>query len=309
MGRRGIGPTVGRRGAGDKVRRARAEWRALRSYPTVGDPVLAFLPHPTPLLEGTLVARHDRFLADVRLPDGRLVVAWCVNPGQMEGMVRSGARVWLSRVPPSSPRKLRYTWELVELDGVIVGANTSAPNRIARALLEARSLPGLKRYRGLRSEVQDGAMRVDFRVEQGGRPHLVEIKNCHLVYPDGRGYFPDTVSERASRHLGELAARAEDGAKATVLFTVQHPGARALRPSALHDPAFAGAARAAADRGVRIRAVEAVASPEGYAVTREIPVDLRPYDAERLAAYREANRPWSGWERRGARRGPPSRAP
>ena len=36
--------------------------------------------------------------------------------------------------------------------------------------------------------------------------HYVEVKNCHLVYSDGWGYFPDSVSERASRHVEALAA-------------------------------------------------------------------------------------------------------
>ena len=31
-----------------------------------------------------------------------------------------------------------------------------------------------------------------------------EVKNCHMVYPDGNGYFPDSVSARASRHMQEL---------------------------------------------------------------------------------------------------------
>jgi sugar fermentation stimulation protein A len=266
------------------------------------EPPLA-IPHPRPLLEGRLRARHDRFLADVTLADGAEVTAWCVNPGQMEGLVRPGARVWLSRVPPGSKRKLRYTWELVEIDGRVIGANTAAPNGIARAILEARRLPGLRRYRDLRAEVAYGeGSRVDFELWQGGRRHLLEVKNCHLVYPDGRGYFPDSVSARGAGHMAHLAEEVAAGAKATVLFTVQHPDARALRPSALHDPAFAEAARAAADAGVRFRAVRIVPTPMAYEVHEELAVDLRPYDPDSLRGFREASRGHSGWERRGMAR-------
>ncbi|MEM9193964.1 MAG: sugar fermentation stimulation protein SfsA, partial [Myxococcota bacterium] len=100
------------------------------------------IPHPRRLVAGALVGRYDRFVADVRLADGRVVHAHCVNPGRMEGLVRPGCRVWLSPVPKANRRKLRYTWELTEDDGFIVGANTGAPNRIVEAVLARRVLPG-----------------------------------------------------------------------------------------------------------------------------------------------------------------------
>ena len=113
------------------------------------------LPHPTPLIEGRLVARYDRFIAEVRLADGKTVRAHCVNPGRMEGVVEAGRRVWL-RYVPSKTRKLAYTWELVEdhdEDGkmVLTGADTSAPNRIIGAALSTRAIPGFRRYRALRA--------------------------------------------------------------------------------------------------------------------------------------------------------------
>jgi len=260
--------------------------------------VLLRIPHPTPLLTGRLVARWDRFIAEVDLDDGRRVRAHCVNPGRMEGVVRPGARVWLSPAPPERKRKLKYTWELVEHEGRVVGANTVAPNRIVGELLRARVLPGLRRYRALRAEVAYGeGSRADFCLD-GARPHWIEVKNCHLVYPDGRGYFPDTVSVRAAHHMAALAATVASGARATVLFCVQREDARAVRPSRLHDPDFAEAARHARRAGVRLRALRVRATPAAYEVLDEIPVDLRPYDASQHVVWREARLPFSGWRRR-----------
>ncbi|HJK92045.1 MAG TPA: DNA/RNA nuclease SfsA [Polyangiaceae bacterium LLY-WYZ-15_(1-7)] len=255
-----------------------------------------------PLQTGRLVGRYDRFIAEVALDDGPRVRAHCVNPGRMEGLVRPGAKVWLSAVPPESPRKLRYTWELMEDGGRVVGTNTVVPNAIVGRLLAARVLPGLKRFAALRSEVRYGERsRADFLLE-GKTPHFVEVKNCHLVYPDGRGYFPDSVSERAAHHLEALSAEVRAGAKATVLFTVQRDDVVAVRPSELHDPRFAEAARAAKAAGVRFRAVRIRVTPEAYEVLDAIPVELRRVDVARLRPWREERLRWSGWVRDPAKR-------
>lgn len=259
--------------------------------------MLVSVPHPTPLLEGRLVARYERFTAEIELRSGARIRAHCVNPGRMEGQVRPGVRAWVSAVPESSKRKLRYTWELVEEDGQIVGANTTAPNRIVGELLAARTLPGLRRFRALRREVgyADGS-RADF-VLDGKVPHFIEVKNSHLVYPDGRGYFPDSVSARATHHLEALTSAVQSGAHATVLFTIQRPDVRAIRPSALHDPTFAAAARAASKAGVRFRAVTIRPTLRAYEVVREIPVDLREYDTDAHERWRAEKLKWSGWLR------------
>ena len=75
---------------------------------------------PDPLVSGTLVRRYKRFLTDVELAGGKVVVAHCANPGSMLSVNAPGAEVWLS--PARNPeRKLRYTWELVRVGtGLVV---------------------------------------------------------------------------------------------------------------------------------------------------------------------------------------------
>jgi len=141
------------------------------------------VPHPAPLIEGRLVARYDRFIAEVRLADGRRARCHCVNPGRMEGLIRPGARVWISRAPPSRRRKLRYTWELVELlDGRVVGANTLAPNRLAGALLAARALPG---FRAARVRPSPEGYRVEAELGVDLRPYPIAPRAAwrHLRSP------------------------------------------------------------------------------------------------------------------------------
>ena len=217
-------------------------------------PRILSLAHQRQLLPGTLLGRRKRFLADVQLADGSRVVAHCVNPGRMEGMVIPGAPVFVSRAPPGTKRKLAYTLELVRVGRSLIGANTVEANRIVEALLTQRLLSGFRRYDELRREYRYGERsRADFWVRRGTRQTFIEVKNCHLVYADKRGYFPDSVSDRATRHLEELCEVVRSGNRALVLFLVQHPSARAVRPSDVHDPTFAEAARAARRAGVQFR--------------------------------------------------------
>lgn len=259
------------------------------------------IPHKSPLLEGRLHARYDRFIASIDLP-GERVEAHCVNPGRMEGLVQPGLRAWISRAPEGSKRKLRYTLELLELQGQMIGANTVIPNHLAEILIRAGAIPGLKRFRSLRREVRYGKnSRIDLLLEQGETEHLIEVKNCHLVYPDGGAYFPDSVSTRAAGHLEELMREVGRGRKATVLFLLQRADGAFLRPSELHDPAFAQTARRAAAAGVRFLAAKVDPRPDGFQFLGMIPVDTMPHDMSPLQAYREALLPHSGWTRRGKR--------
>lgn len=256
------------------------------------------LPWPAPLREGRLLRRYDRFLVDVMAADDdSLVTAHCANSGMMEGLVRPGARVWL--LPSSNARRrLEWTWVMVESDGVMVGVDTLLPNRLARAMLDARAVPRVAGYDGVVPEFPHApGSRVDFRLTLPGGAHDVEVKNCHLVYPDGRGYFPDSVSTRATKHLTLLTREAKRGLKATVLFVVQREDVKSVRPSDLHDPDFANAARRAKSAGVNFLALKARPTLEGVEVLGTVPVDLKPYGTARVESWREALRPCSGWVR------------
>jgi sugar fermentation stimulation protein A len=259
------------------------------------DDVTPLFSWPTKLHEGRLVRRYERFIAEVQLRRG-LVRAHCVNPGRMEGMVVPGARVWLSEAPG---RALPWTWELMELDGVIIGANTALPNKLAGEVLRRGLLPGLDDATDVFAERVFGrGHRVDFLMQGPKGSHYVEVKNCHLVYPDRCGYFPDSVSERATSHVNALTRLVQKGHDATVLFTLQRPDVEKLRPSALHDPAFASAMRKAVRQGLKTRAVRLVPTLEGVFFDQEIPVETSRYDVEATRAWCVAYDETSGWERK-----------
>ncbi len=256
---------------------------------------------PTPLLPGRFIRRYERFLVDVKLDSGKELRAHCVNPGRMEGLVQPGARVWLSKSPVTT-RTLTHTWELIELDGRLIGANTGLPNRLMGLALNEGLISRLEDVTAVVPEQAFGrGHRVDFVLERLGGRHLVEVKNCHLVYPDGWGYFPDSNSERAVKHVEALTRVVQRGLRASVYFTVQRDDARGVRPAALHAPAFARALRAAAKKGLEVRAFEFVPSLEGVALGRELAVDVEPYDLAPIREWARALETTTGWLRKDGR--------
>lgn len=248
------------------------------------------LPRERTLIPGVLVRRYQRFLADVRLEGGELVTAHCVNTGAMEGLTEPGNRVWLSEAD-NPKRRTRYTWELVEAQGRIYGASTAEPNRLVGRLLRGGHLPFLGSWREVRAEVPfAGCRRVDFLLRgtprSASKERLLEVKNCHLLYPDGRAYFPDSRSERASHHLEALAAQRSATRDAAVLFVCQMTPVRAVRPSDAHDPVFAETARRVRKEGVRFYAVSIEHRVDAVRLIGRVPVDLRTYDSRRVERWR-----------------------
>ncbi|MBN8958636.1 MAG: DNA/RNA nuclease SfsA [Rhizobiales bacterium] len=230
-----------------------------------------------PLIPATLVRRYKRFLADVILPSSEEITAHVANPGAMTGLAAPGTRVWLSK-SDDPKRKLPYAWELAEVDfgsGVeCVGVDTAYPNRLVHEALLAERIPECAGYPSLRREVRYGEnSRVDFLLEGVGRPVCyLEVKNVHLMRTPGLAEFPDSVTARGARHMQELAAMADAGARAVVLFLIQIGSATRFAPAADIDPAYAASLEAARVRGVEALAYTCAVTTEGIVVDRRVPI-------------------------------------
>ena len=227
----------------------------------------------TPLLPAVLIRRYKRFLADARLEDGTEVTAHCANPGSMMGLAEPGMRIWLE--PNDDPKKkLKYGWRLVEHDtGHFTGVDTSIPNRALKSALIARQVPGLDTYPLVRPEVKYGQnSRIDFLLSGDGQPDLyVEVKSVTLSRQPGLAEFPDSVTARGAKHLGELQAMVDQGHRGMMLYLVQRTDAELVTLAADIDPTYAAAFDAAQAAGVEIAAFGCNISPQEITLGGALP--------------------------------------
>ncbi len=169
----------------------------------------------------------------------------------MLGLKDPGLPAWLS--PARNPeRKLRYTLELVEADGAMVGINTGWPNALAAEAIAAGVIPDLTGYAEIKREVKYGkSSRIDLLLREEGRaPCYVEVKNVHLSRETGVAEFPDSVTARGAKHLDELGDMVEAGARAVMLYVVQRGDCGTFRIAGDIDPAYQSALARARLRGV-----------------------------------------------------------
>lgn len=206
-----------------------------------------------PLVPGRLLKRYKRFLSDIELAGGETVTAHVANPGAMTGLADPGIEVWLSH-SDDPKRTLAWSWQLARIGRHLVGVNANLPNRIVEEALATKKIPELAAYESVRREVRYGTnSRVDFLLEEGddARPCYLEIKNVHLK----RGKlaeFPDAVTARGTKHLGELSRMVEKGARSIMLYVVQRQDCDAFSIAADIDPTYAAALEDARTHGVEV---------------------------------------------------------
>ena len=208
---------------------------------------------PIPLISGRLIRRYKRFLSDVELDSGLQVVAHCPNPGSMLGLADPGNQVWLA--PVDSPtRKLKYSWELVDCNGALVGLNTGHANTIVAEAITQGLVSELSGYPKLRQEVRYGRnSRIDILLEAPDRPPCyVEVKNVTLNRERGLAEFPDAVTKRGAKHLEELSREVESGARSVNFYLAQRGDCSRFEIAADIDPEYARAYESATGRGVEV---------------------------------------------------------
>lgn len=225
------------------------------------------------LIRGTLIRRYQRFKADVRLRNGHIVTALCPNTGSMLACSEPGRTVYLSR-QNRPERKLKYTWELIDMPTSLVGVNTGVPNRLVKESIREGKVPALSEFNSIRSEVKYGEnSRIDLLLEKENNRCFVEIKNCTLV-ENSIACFPDAVTSRGLKHLKELQREVCSGNQAVMFYLVQRMDARVFRPADHIDPAYGRELRDAVRNGVDVLVYDVQIDLRGIVLNHPLPYEI-----------------------------------
>ena len=229
------------------------------------------------LIQGRLIKRYKRFLADIRLENGEIITAHCANPGSMMGLKDEGNVVWLS--PATNPKaKLDYKWELVEVNGSLVGINTAHPNRLVQEAIADGTITELEGYSNLRREMKYGQnSRIDIFLSASTHEEAdcyVEVKSVTLSRQVGIAEFPDSVTARGTKHLQELTQMVADGYRGVMVYLIQRNDCTEFRVAADIDPTYAAALKMALYNGVEAVCYGCNLTSKEILVKQRIPIRL-----------------------------------
>jgi sugar fermentation stimulation protein A len=202
------------------------------------------------MVPGIFLARPNRFIAHVEI-DGQVEICHVKNTGRCRELLTSGAQVWCQRADNPN-RKTKYDLITVKKGDRLINMDSQAPNIAAGEWLRSGGLGDIS---DLKAEYAHGDSRFDFSFLLDGKRCFLEVKGVTLE-DDGVCAFPDAPTERGVKHLKGLTQAAKEGYGAFVLFVIQMPDVKYLRPHDERDPAFGAALREAAENGVTVLAMD-----------------------------------------------------
>lgn len=227
-----------------------------------------------PLLEGTLVRRQKRFLADIKLRSGDEVTAHCVNAGSLSGCAVPGSRVLMS-VHDDARRRYKYQIEIMYSGRTAVGVHGQRPSAVIAEAIRNDKIATLMGYESIRSgEHAPRDTRIDFILM--GRPArecYISVKSATLAY-ENVAYYPDGIVNRGAQHLQALTDLVRDGRRAAIIFVAQRHDVDTFRPADHIDSEYCTALRDAIARGVEALCFRTRVTRKGIDLDQQIPVEL-----------------------------------
>ena len=189
------------------------------------------------LIAGTLIKRYKRFFVDIKVKN-KVITAHCPNTGSMMGLLKKGNKVWLTK-SNDIKRKLKYTLQIIEVNGSKIGVNTHLTNKIFYESLLNGNIINLKKTDILFREKQfNKNTRFDFFIKQKNKGIFIEVKNVTLSRFKNIAEFPDAVTERGLKHINELLAAKKKGFDVYLAFVIQREDCKKFKIAADIDPNY-----------------------------------------------------------------------
>ena len=221
------------------------------------------------LISGVFIKRYKRFFVDVKIKN-KLITAHCPNTGSMQGLLKEGNKVWVSK--SNNPnRKLKYTLQIIEDDKSKVGVNTHLTNKIFFNALKNNLIKEFDKNSVIKPEVKFGKnTRFDFLITQKNLKAFVEVKNVTLVRKSKVAEFPDAVTTRGAKHIDELIKASKKGYKIFIAFIIQRDNCKEFVIASDIDQKYSTLLSKAVKKKLNVLCYDCKFSSKGIILNKEI---------------------------------------
>ena len=221
------------------------------------------------LIPGLLIKRYKRFFVDVKV-NNQTITAHCPNTGSMFGLLNKGNKVWISK-SNNPKRKLKYTLEIIEVNNSKIGVNTQFTNKIVSHALQNKLIKEFNQIKEIKSETKFGKnTRFDFFILNKKDKIFLEVKNVTLSRINGQAEFPDAITTRGLKHIGELMVASKQGYKVYILFVIQRNDCKSFSIAKDIDPDYADALGKAVKNKLNILCYDCKFSSKGIKLNKKI---------------------------------------
>ena len=227
-------------------------------------------------VKAIFIDRPNRFIANVRLEDGRVETVHVKNTGRCRELLILGVEVMLqdayapvedkghddSLISSYNPaRKTRFDLIAVKKEGIgWINIDSQVPNKVVNEWLKKGNTL-FKQLDVIRPEYKYGNSRVDYYLEKGNKSILMEVKGCTLEI-EGTGYFPDAPTQRGVKHLKELGQACKAGFECYLAFVIAINGVDVVYPNIAMHPEFGTSLQEAREQGLKILYLECFVSED-----------------------------------------------
>ena len=189
------------------------------------------------LIAGVLIKRYKRFFVDIKV-NNKVITAHCPNTGSMMGLLKKGNKVWFTE-SNDKKRKLKYTLQIIEVNGKKIGVNTHLTNKIFYEALSSGKIIDIKKNDILFKEKKfNQNTRFDFFIKKNEKGIFIEVKNVTLSRIKNIAEFPDAVTERGLKHLNELIEAKNRGFDIYLAFIIQREDCKNFKIAEDIDPKY-----------------------------------------------------------------------
>lgn len=219
--------------------------------------------------EAIFKERINRFIARIEI-NGQEELAHVKNTGRCKELLIPGVKVyvhWSHR----ETRKTKYDLIGVVKGNRLINMDSQAPNKVVHEwLMSGALLPDITK---IKPESTYKQSRFDFYVETKQSKIYIEVKGATLE-ENGVVMFPDAPTERGIKHINELAGALEEGFETYIIFVIQMKDVLFFTPNDEMHKAFGDSLRRAAEKGVKILAVDCHVTLDELTVGTLVPVRL-----------------------------------